>query len=434
MRTVDLIRKKRDGEELTASEIEFLVANYTRSAIPDYQMGALLMAAYYSGLSENETAALTLAMLGSGESLDLGEIEGAKISKHSTGGVGDKTSLIACPIAAAAGVAVPKLTGRGLGFTGGTLDKLESIPGFRTSLSLAEFRGLVEKHRLAFAAPTDQIVPAEKKFYALRDATATVESLPLIAASIMSKKLAEGFDGLVLDVKVGSGAFVKKQLEARKLAQLMVALGRRVNKKVQAVLTDMDQPLGYAVGNALEVMEVSQTLRNEGPTDLTQLSIEIAARMIFLGKAAASLEAAREQALETLASGAAFQKLQEVIEAQGGDPAVLDQFELLPNASGAHEVMSPRAGFITKINAADIGQAAALLGAGRDTMDRSIDSAVGVILERKVGEKAPAGGRLCTLYYTDDKRLEDAAQLVEDAFHISATAPEPRELVLEVIQ
>jgi pyrimidine-nucleoside phosphorylase/thymidine phosphorylase len=434
MRTVDLIRKKRDGEELTASEIEFLVANYTRGAIPDYQMGALLMAAYYAGLSENETAALTLAMLGSGESLDLGAVEGAKISKHSTGGVGDKTSLIACPIAAAAGVTVPKLTGRGLGYTGGTLDKLESIPGFRTGLSLAEFRSLVEKQRLAFAAPTDQIVPAEKKFYALRDATATVESLPLIAASIMSKKLAEGFDGLVLDVKVGSGAFVKKQLEARKLAQLMVALGRRVNKKVQAVLTDMDQPLGYAVGNALEVMEVSQTLRNEGPTDLTQLSIEIAARMIFLGKLAASLDAAREQAVETLTSGAAFQKFQQVIEAQGGNPAVLDQFELLPNASGAQEVMSPRAGFVTKINAADIGQAAALLGAGRDTMDRSIDPAVGVILERKVGEKVPAGGRLCTLYYTDDKRLEDAAQLVEDAFHISATAPEPRELVLEVIQ
>ncbi len=434
MRTVDLIRKKRDGEELTAKEIEFLVENYTRGGIPDYQMAAFLMAAFYAGLNENETEALTLAMLNSGEQLDFSDLPGVKISKHSTGGVGDKTSLIVGPIAAAAGVTVPKLTGRGLGFTGGTLDKLESIPGFRTTFSIPEFRSLLEKHGLAFVGVSGQIVPADKKLYALRDATATVESLPLIAASIMSKKLAEGFDGLVLDVKVGSGAFMKRQVDARKLAQMMVALGRRVNKKVQAVLTDMDQPLGYAVGNALEVMEVSQTLRNEGPTDLTQLSIEIAARMIYLGKVTESLEAAREQAASLLASGAAFQKFQDVIAAQGGNPDVLNQFELLPNATGAHEILSPRAGFITRINAADIGQAAALLGAGRDTMDRSIDPAVGIILERKVGERTPAGGRLCTLYYTDDARLEEAAQLVEDAFHISAAAAEPRELVLEVIQ
>ena len=434
MRTVDLIRKKRNGEELSSNEIEFLVANYTRGTIPDYQMAAFLMAAYYSGLNEDETAALTLAMLASGERLDLSGISGVKISKHSTGGVGDKTSLIIGPIAAAAGVVVPKLTGRGLGFTGGTLDKLESIPGFRTSLSVEEFRQLIETHHLAYAGQSAQMAPADKKLYALRDATATVESLPLIAASIMSKKLAEDFDGLVLDVKVGSGAFMKKHVEARKLAQLMVALGRRVNKKVQAVLTDMDQPLGYAIGNALEVMEVSQTLRNEGPTDLTQLCVEIAARMIHLGKLALSLEAAREQAAATLASGAAFRKFQDVIAAQGGNAAVLDQFELLPNATGAQEILSPRAGYVTRINAADVGQAASLLGAGRDTMDRSIDPAVGVILERKVGERVPGGGRLCTLYYTDEARVEDAAQLVEDAFHISAAAPEPRELVLEVIQ
>jgi pyrimidine-nucleoside phosphorylase/thymidine phosphorylase len=434
MRTVDLIRKKRDEEELSGKEIEFLVENYTRGAIPDYQMAAFLMAAYYSGLNENEATALTLAMLVSGERLDLSDLPGAKISKHSTGGVGDKTSLIIGPVAAAAGVTVPKITGRGLGYTGGTLDKLESIPGFRTNLGIAEFRSLLERHRLAFAGQSEQIVPADKKIYALRDATATVESLPLIAASIMAKKLAEGFDGLVLDVKVGSGAFMKKQVEARKLAQLMVALGRRVNKKVQAVLTDMDQPLGYAIGNALEVMEVSQTLRNEGPTDLTQLSIELSARMIYLGKAAATLEEARERAAELLANGAALKKFQEVIAAQGGNPAVLDHFELLPNATGAQEILSPRAGYITKINAADIGHAASLLGAGRDTMDRAIDPAVGVILERKVGERVPAGSRLCTLYYTDETRVEDAAQLVEDAFHIAATPPEPRELVLEVIQ
>ena len=434
MRTVDLIRKKRDGEELAAKEIEFLIQNYTRGAIPDYQMAAFLMAVYYSNMTENEVTALTLAMLNSGERLDLSDLPGAKVSKHSTGGVGDKTSLILGPIAAAAGVVMPKMTGRGLGHTGGTLDKLESIPGFRTTLSIEEFRAVLKQHNLCFIGQTQQIVPADKKVYALRDATATVESLPLIAASIMSKKLAEGFDGLVLDVKVGSGAFMKRQLDARKLAQLMVAIGRRMNKKVQALLTDMDQPLGYAVGNALEIMEVSQTLQNAGPSDLTQLSVELAARIIHLANPAQGLDSAREQANEILASGAAFRKFQDVIAAQGGNPDVLNQFELLPNATGAQEILSPRAGFITRINAEDIGLAAVLLGAGRDTMDRQIDPAVGVILERKVGEKVPAGGRLCSLYYTDEAHLEEAAQLVEDAFHISGAAPEPRELVLEVIQ
>jgi pyrimidine-nucleoside phosphorylase len=434
MRTVDLIRKKRDGEELTAKEIEFLVSNYTRGAIPDYQMAAFLMAVYYSDCSENEVTALTTAMLDSGQRVDLSDLPGAKIDKHSTGGVGDKTSLILGPIVAAAGVVVPMVSGRALGHTGGTLDKLESIPGFRTSLSIEEFRAVLQQHNLCFIGQTDQIAPADKKMYALRDATATVESLPLIAASIMSKKLAEGIDGLVLDVKVGAGALIKKQTEARKLAQLMVAIGRRMDKKVHALLTDMDQPLGYAVGNALEVMEASQTLQNQGPADLTQLSIELAARMIHLADRTKSLEAAREQAMDLLASGAAFRKLQDVIAAQGGNPDVLTQFELLPNATGAREILSPRAGYVTRINAEDVGLAAVLLGAGRDTMDRQIDRAVGVIVERKVGEKVSAGGRLCTLYHTDETHLEEAAQLVEDAFHISAAAPEPRELVLEVIQ
>src|SRR5712692_1538945 len=433
MRTVDLIRKKRDGEELTAKEIEFLVQNYTRGAIPDYQMAAFLMAVYYSNLSENELTALTLAMLHSGQQVDLSDLPGAKIDKHSTGGVGDKTSFIAAPIAAAAGVIVPMVSGRGLGHTGGTLDKIESIPGFRTRLSIEEFRAVLKEHGLCFIGPTDQIAPADRKTYALRDATATVESLPLIAASIKSKKLAEGIDGLVLDVKVGAGAFMKKQLEARKLAQLMVAIGRRMNKRVQALLTDMDQPLGYAVGNALEIMEVSQTLQNEGPADLTQLSVELAARMINLANRSQNLDAAREEAGQILASGAAFTKFQQVIAAQGGNPDVLNQFELLPNASGAREILSPRAGFISRINAEDIGLASVMLGAGRDTMERQIDPAVGIILERKVGEKVPAGGRLCTLYHTDDTHLEEAAQLVEDAFHISGAPPDPRELVLEVV-
>ncbi len=434
MRTVDLIRKKRDGEELTEKEIDYLIQNYTRGEIPDYQMAAFLMAVYYSNMSESEVTALTLAMLNSGETLDLSDLPGAKISKHSTGGVGDKTSLIVGPIAAAAGVVVPQITGRGLGHTGGTLDKLESIPGFRTNLSIEEFKAVLKEHKLSFIGQTDRIAPADKKMYALRDATASVESLPLIAASIMSKKLAEGIDGLILDVKVGSGAFMKKQIEARKLAQLMVTIGRRMGKRVQALLTDMDQPLGYAVGNALEVMEVSQTLRNEGPADLTQLSVELAARMIHLANPSQPIDSAREQAAELLASGEALAKLQQVIAAQGGNPEALNQFELLPNATGAREIISPRAGYVTRINAEDVGQASVLLGAGRDTMEKPIDPAVGIILERKVGEKVPAGGRLCTLYYTDETHLEEAAQLVEDAFHISANAAEPRELVLEVVQ
>jgi pyrimidine-nucleoside phosphorylase/thymidine phosphorylase len=373
-------------------------------------------------------------MLHSGARLDLGELPGAKISKHSTGGVGDKTSLICDPIAAAAGVTVPKITGRDLAHTGGTLDKLESIPGFRTGLTVEEFREILKQHGIGFMGQTEQIVPADKKMYALRDATASVDSLPLIAASIMSKKLAEGIDGLVLDVKVGSGAFMKKQIEARKLAQLMVAIGRRMNVRVQALLTDMDQPIGYAIGNALEIMEVSQTLQNSGPTDLTQLSVELAARMIGLANPGLKLEAAREQAQSLLASGAAFAKFQEVIVAQGGNPDVLQRFELLPNASDAREIVSPRSGYITRINAEDIGLAAAMLGAGRDTMDRQIDPAVGIILERKVGEKVAAGNRLCTLYITDETHVEEAAQLVEDAFHISAAPAEARELVLEVVQ
>jgi pyrimidine-nucleoside phosphorylase len=434
MRTVDLISKKRDGEELTEEEIKFLVQNYATGSVPDYQMAAFLMAVYYSGMSENEVTFLTLAMLNSGQRLDLSDLSGAKISKHSTGGVGDKTSLITGPIAAAAGVFVPQITGRTLGHTGGTSDKLASIPGFRIDLSMEEFRSVLRQQNLCFNGQTDQIAPADKKMYALRDATSTVESLPLIASSIMAKKLAEGCDGLLLDVKVGSGAFLKRQLDARKLAQMMVTVGRRMNTRVQALLTDMDQPLGYAVGNALEVMEVSQTLRNEGPADLTQLSVELAARMIHLANPALGLDAAREQAAGLIASGAAFQKLQQVIAAQGGNPEVLDRFELLPNATGAHEITSPRAGYVTKIDAEDVGRAAVLLGAGRDTMEKSIDPAVGVILERKVGERVPAGGRLCTLYYTAETHVAEAAELVEDAFHISAAAPEARDLVLEVIQ
>ncbi|MBV8847462.1 MAG: thymidine phosphorylase [Bryobacterales bacterium] len=433
MRTVDLIHRKRDAEELSAEEIGFLVDGYTGGTIPDYQMSAFLMAVYFSGMTDREVSALTERMTSSGEMVDLASVPGIKVDKHSTGGVGDKTSLIAAPLAAAAGVTVPMISGRALGHTGGTLDKLESIPGFRTNLSTDEFREQLIKLRLAFIGQTPQVAPADGKFYALRDATATVESIPLIASSIMSKKMAVGLDALVLDVKVGNGAFMKKQVDARRLAQMMVGIGRRLDKRVQALITDMNQPLGYAVGNALEVMEVSQTLQNAGPSDLTRLSLELAARMIYLGKITASLEEARELAQTMLLDGSGYRKLKEVIAAQGGNPLVLDRFELLPNATGAREITSPRAGYISAIDAEYIGMASSMIGAGRDTKEDGIDPAVGVILEVKPGQKVDAGSVLCRLYYTRDERVEEAAQLVEDAFRISSAAPEERALILEVV-
>ncbi|HLJ49711.1 MAG TPA: thymidine phosphorylase [Bryobacteraceae bacterium] len=433
MRTVDLIHRKRDGEELTPQEIAHFIDGYTRNEIPDYQVSAFLMAVFFSGMTDREVSALTESMMRSGEVLDLSDIPGVKVDKHSTGGVGDKTSLIAAPLAAAAGVVVPMISGRALGHTGGTLDKLESIPGFRTDLNVAEFTEQVKRLKLAFIGQTPQVAPADGKLYSLRDSTATVESIPLISSSIMSKKLAVGLDALVLDVKVGSGAFMKKQVEARRLAQMMVGIGRRLDKRVQALITDMNQPLGYAVGNALEIMEVSQTLQNAGPTDLTRLSLELAARMIFLGKVTKTLDEARELAQRKLLDGSGYRKFKEVIQAQGGNPQVLDKFELLPNATGAREITSPRAGYVSAIEAEYIGQASSMIGAGRDTKDDVIDPAVGVILEVKVGQKVDAGGVLCRLYYTSEERVEDAAQLVEDAFRISAQPPDDRELILEVV-
>ena len=433
MRTVDLIQRKRDGEELAPEEIEFLVEGYTNGDIPDYQMSSFLMAVFFSGMSDREVSRLTECMLRSGDTVDLSSIPGVKVDKHSTGGVGDKTSLIVAPLAAAAGVVVPMMSGRALGHTGGTLDKLESIPGFRTSLTAEEFEKQLSELGLCFIGQTDRLAPADRKLYALRDVTATVESIPLISSSIMSKKLAEGVDALVLDVKVGSGAFMKKQVDARRLAQMMVGIGRRMDKRVQALITDMSQPLGYAVGNALEVMEASQTLQNAGPTDLTKLSIELAARMIFLGKKAASLEDARRLAEEKLVDGSGYKKFKQVVAAQGGNPQALDKFELLPNATGMREVASPRGGYVSSIDAGDIGSASNMIGAGRDKKEDAIDPAVGIILEVKAGEKVDAGSVLCRLYYTKEDRVEEAAEMVEDAFRISAQKPDERELILEVV-
>ncbi|MBM3736093.1 MAG: thymidine phosphorylase [Acidobacteria bacterium] len=433
MRTVDLIRRKRDGDELSAEEITFLIDQYSQGAIPDYQMSAFLMATYFGDMNDQEVTTMTRAMVASGSTIDLSSVPGVKVDKHSTGGVGDKTSLIAAPIAAACGVLVPMMSGRALGHTGGTLDKLESIPGFRTNLTAEEFREHLRMYNLAFMGQTAEVAPADGKLYALRDVTGTIESIPLIASSIMSKKLAEGMDALVLDVKVGAGAFLKKQVDARKAAQLMVAIGRRHDKRVQALITDMNQPLGYAVGNALEVMEVSQTLQNAGPTDLTRLSLELAARMIFLGRVTMTLDDAREMAQRKLLDGSGYRKFKEVIKAQGGDANVLDRFDLLPNATGAREILSPRNGYVSAIDAEYVGLASAMIGAGRATKDDTVDPAVGVILEVKVGQKVDAGAVLCRIYHTRDERLEEAAELVEDAFRVSASAPEERELILEVV-
>src|ERR1700693_1922115 len=424
MRTVDLIHRKRDGEELSPEEIAALVDGYNRNEIPDYQMSAFLMAVFHSGMTDREVSAATECMVRSGETVDLSAIPGIKVDKHSTGGVGDKTSLIVAPLAAAAGVIVPMMSGRALGHTGGTLDKLESIPGFRTNLTAEEFQKQLAELGLCFIGQTERLAPADRKLYALRDVTATVESIPLISSSIMSKKLAEGVDALVLDVKVGSGAFMKKQVEARRLAQTMVGIGRRMDKKVQALITDMNQPLGYAVGNALEIMEASQTLQNAGPADLTKLCLELAARMIFLGKKSESLEEARRLAEQHLVDGSAYRKFKDVVAAQGGNPQALDKFELLPNATGMREITSPRAGYVSTIFAEDIGVASNMIGAGRDKKEDTIDPAVGIILEVKQGEKVDAGSVLCRLYYTKEERVDEAAEMVEDAFRISAQKPD----------
>ena len=433
MRTVDLILRKRDGGELAPEEVQFLVDGYTRGEIPDYQMSAFLMSVFFSGMTDREVSRLTECMMHSGEMMDLSDIPGMKVDKHSTGGVGDKTSLIVAPLAAAAGVVVPMISGRALGHTGGTLDKLESIPGFRTDLSPEEFRAVLKEHGLCFIGQSDRLAPADGKFYALRDVTGTVESVPLIASSIMSKKMAEGVDALVLDVKVGAGAFMKRQVDARRLAAMMVGIGRRLDKRVQALITDMNQPLGFAVGNALEVMEASQTLQNAGPADLTRLSIELAARMIFLGKKTETLEEARRLAEQKLVDGSGYRKLKAVIQAQGGNAQALDKFELLPNATGMREIASPRAGYVSVIDAELVGTASNMIGAGRERKEDSIDPAVGVILEVKVGEKVDAGSVLCRLYYTREDHVEEAAELVEDAFRISGQRPEERELILEVV-
>jgi pyrimidine-nucleoside phosphorylase len=423
MRPLDLIRKKRDGGELSANEVQFLVRAYTQDEIPDYQMAAWLMAVLIRGMNGPELSALTGAMLHSGEVLDLSDIPGAKIDKHSTGGVGDKTSLIIAPVVAAAGVIVPMISGRGLGHTGGTLDKLQSIPGFNINLSLAEFRRVLKDCGCGLIGQTAEIAPADKKLYALRDVTATVESPNLICASIMSKKLAEGIDGLVLDVKTGSGAFMKTEKDSVHLAELMVETGERMGKKMVALITDMDQPLGLKIGNALEVEECIEVMKGGGPADLREVSVELAAWMFYLAGKAENIDKGRQLASQLIADGSALKKFREIIIQQGGDPTVIDDSQRLPQAQHQVPFVSPSSGFVSSIQCEQVGIASLVLGGGREKKEDVIDPAVGLVLHKKVGDEVRQGEPLCTIHYNSDARLGDARNLLQQAYRIAEQPP-----------
>jgi len=433
MRVVDLIRQKRERGEITPEQISFLIEGYTRGDIPDYQISALLMAILWRGMTHLEIAALTDAMLRSGRILDLSDLPGKKVDKHSTGGVGDKTSLVIAPIAAAGGLVVPMISGRGLGHTGGTLDKLESIPGFNVNLSLADFRRVLGRCGCALIGATQEIAPADKKIYALRDVTATVESPALICASIMSKKLAEGIDALVLDVKTGSGAFLKSEEEAVGLAELMVETGRRMGKRVVALITDMDQPLGRAAGNAMEVSESIEVLGGGGPADLRELCLELSAWMFYLGERATSIDEGRRLATDQIISGGAKEKFREIIRLQGGDDAVVDHPDRLPKAQHAVDVTSSLDGYVLATDCEKLGLACVALGAGRNTKENAIDPGVGLIFQRKRGDAVRQGDTLCTIHYNSPAGLDDARRLIAASFQIARQAPAPRPLVRRVI-
>ena len=433
VRAIDVIRKKRDGGELSPDEIHSLVNAYTAGDIPDYQVSAWLMAVVLRGMTRAETAALTDAMLHSGEVLDLSSISARKVDKHSTGGVGDKTSLVLAPLAAAAGVAVPMISGRGLGHTGGTLDKLEAIPGFNVNLPVAQFRRILETCGCAMIGQTAEIAPADRKLYALRDVTGTVESPYLICASIMSKKLAEGIDALVLDVKTGSGAFMKTEDDAAFLAELMVETGERMGKEVVALITDMDQPLGSMIGNALEVVEAVEVLRGEGPEDLRQLCLELAGWMLHLGGVSATVEDGKRQSEKLISSGKALDKFRQMVELQGGDPRAIDDPGKLPQAQRTMTISSPEGGYLASLKCEQIGTACVVLGGGRERKEDSVDPAVGIVLHKKVGDAVSTGELLATIHYNSEARAQRVRELLEVSYQIADSPLEKRPLIHRII-
>ena len=433
-RAIDVIRKKRDGVELTRHEIEALVNAYTAGDVPDYQVSAWLMAVVLRGMTRPETAALTDAMLRSGEVLDLSALPAKKVDKHSTGGVGDKTSLVLAPLAAAAGVAVPMISGRGLGHTGGTLDKLEAIPGFNVNLSVTDFRRVLETCGCAMIGQTAEIAPADRKLYALRDVTGTVESPYLICASIMSKKLAEGIDALVLDVKTGSGAFMKSEKDAEFLAELMVETGERMGKHVIALITDMDQPLGNMIGNALEVVEVVDILRGAGPEDLRELCLHLAGWMLYLGGASKSVAEGKQISAQLISSGKALERFRKMVELQGGDIRSIDDPKKLAQARYTTTVLSASEGYIASMQCEQIGTACVILGGGRERKEDSVDPAVGIVLHKKVGDRIAAGEPIATVHYNEESRADRAKQLIAQSCEVAETpASHRRPLIHRVI-
>lgn len=425
MRMVDLIEKKRDGIELTTQEIQFVIKGYTDGSIPDYQVSALTMAIFFQGMTESERADLTMAMVESGDQIDLSKIEGIKVDKHSTGGVGDTTTLVLGPLVAAVGVPVAKMSGRGLGHTGGTIDKLESVEGFHVEIENDEFIKLVNQNKIAVIGQSGNLTPADKKLYALRDVTATVDSIPLIASSIMSKKIAAGADAIVLDVKTGAGAFMKTLDDSRELAKAMVRIGNNVGRNTMAVISDMSQPLGYAIGNALEVKEAIDTLKGEGPEDLTELCLTLGSHMVFLAKKANSLKEAREKLENVIKDGSALDTFKVFLSSQGGDASVVDDPQKLPQAKYTFELEAKQDGYVSEIAADEIGTAAMLLGAGRATKESEIDLAVGLMLRKKIGDQVQKGESLVTIYSNFENVEEVRNMLYENIAMSTEKVPAP---------
>lgn len=434
MRMYDVIMKKRSGCELTKEEIQFVVEGYTKGEIPDYQVSALMMAIYFQKMTREETAALTMAMAHSGDVLDLSAISGIKVDKHSTGGVGDKTSLALTPMVAACGIPVAKMSGRGLGHTGGTIDKLESFPGFRTDLSSQQFIDQVNRIGIAIMGQTADLAPADKKLYALRDVTATVDNLSLIASSIMSKKLAAGADAIVLDVKTGSGAFMKTEEDAMSLAHEMVRIGKDAGRRTMAVVSDMDQPLGYAVGNALEVKEAIDTLSGKGPEDFKEICLTLGSCMLIAGGKAKNHQEAEDMLLATIENGSALKKFAEFVEAQGGDSAAVYDTERLPKAGIIQPIAAPRDGYISHIICDEIGIASLILGGGRETKTSKIDLSVGLVLTAKVGDYVKAGEPLAWIHANDEQKTEMARKRFLSAYQFSDKPVSPHKLIKRIIE